>query len=85
MRENQRPVQSSHREQGKIPTSIHLMAYEVYSEVYSPQEALIDMKGRGCRGGFGSGEIIAFLYAHSFPKKEWQQRVDEAFGGIENV
>ena len=53
--------------------------------MYSPQEALIDMEGRGCRGGFGMAELIAFLYAHSFPKKEWSDRVNEVFGGIENV
>ena len=85
MRDNQRPVQSSHREQGKIPTSVHELAYEVYCEVYSPQEALIDMKGRGCRGGFGMIELIAFLYAHSFPKEEWSDRVNETYGGTENI
>ena len=85
MRKDQRPVQSSHREQGKIPTAIHLAAYEVYCEVYSPQPALIDMDGRGCRGGFGMNELIAFLYARPFPKEEWIDRVNEAFGGIENV
>jgi hypothetical protein len=50
--------------------------------VYSPQPALVDLAGRNCRGGFGVGELIAFLYAHSFPKTEWRQRVDEAFKGM---
>lgn len=85
MRKDQRPVQSSNREQGKIPTSVHLLAYEVYCEVDSPQPALIDMEGRGCRGGFGVSEVIALLYARSFPKKEWSDRVNEAYRGIENV
>lgn len=87
MRKDQRPVQSNHRnrEQGKIPKTVHELAYEVYCEVYSPQPALIDMEGRGCRGGFGMGELIAFLYARSFPKEQWVDRVNAAFGGIENV
>src|SRR5581483_9599274 len=33
---------------------------------------------RNCRGGFGVGELVAFLYAHSFPKDEWDKRVREA-------
>lgn len=88
MRDNQRPVQTPrrvHGQQGAITTEMHLRAYEVYCEYFSPQPALIDMEGRGCRGGFGMGELIAFLYARSFPKVEWKQRVDEAFAGIENV
>jgi len=85
MRDDQRPVQTIrawNREQGKIPESIHMMAYEVYCEVHQPQLALIEGH---CRGGFGMGELVAFLYAHSFPKEEWNDRVNEAFGGIENV
>ena len=38
-----------------------------------------------CRGGFSAGELIAFLYARSFPKTEWRARVDEAFKGAENL
>jgi len=53
-----------------------MAAYEVYSYVYGPQPAMIE---GGCRGGFGVGEVLAFLYARSFPRKEWPQRVDEAF------
>lgn len=34
-----------------------------------------------CRGGFGHGELIAYLFARSFPKDEWRQRVDMAFAG----
>lgn len=59
-----------------------LRAYEVYCHVYSPQEALVTGE---CRGGFSSGELVAFLYAHSFPKPEWRARVDEAFRGMENL
>lgn len=38
-----------------------------------------------CRGGFSTGELIAFLYAHSFPKEQWSERVDEAFRGAERI
>jgi hypothetical protein len=59
-----------------------MAAYEVYSHVYGPQEALVT---NGCRGGFSTGELIAFLYARSFPKSEWIARADEAFNGSENL
>jgi hypothetical protein len=32
----------------------------------------------------GVGELVAFLYARSFPEKEWRMRVDEALRGMEN-
>jgi hypothetical protein len=77
------PVQTRlHRGQAKCPQTVTMRAYEVYSKVYGPQEALIT---GGCRGGFSTGELIAFLYAHSFPKEEWSKRVDEAFRGAENI
>jgi hypothetical protein len=58
-----------------------MMAYEVYREVYGPQEALIE---GNCRGGFGVGELIGFLYARNFPKSEWRRRFDEAIDGMES-
>ena len=76
------PVQTVDRKGGKISTAVTLRAYEVYKHVYAPQEAMIT---GGCRGGFSSGELVAFLYAHSFPKDEWQKRVDEAFRGMEHI
>jgi hypothetical protein len=36
-------------------------------------------RAHGCRGGFGLYELIAFLYARSFPKDEWEKRAEEAF------
>jgi hypothetical protein len=39
----------------------------------------------GCRGGFSAGELIGFLYAHSFPKEEWKDRVAEAFRDMEHL
>ncbi|MNU04783.1 hypothetical protein D3C72_2493450 [compost metagenome] len=59
-----------------------MRAYEVYTHVYGAQEAMVT---GGCRGGFGTGELIAFLYAHTFPKNEWSARVDEAFRGMVHV
>jgi hypothetical protein len=67
------------RKGGMAPQSVTLRAYEVYRHVYGAQEAMIT---GGCRGGFGVGELIAFLYAHSFPQAEWRARTDEAFAGM---
>lgn len=62
-----------------VPAAVALRAYEVYCHIYSPQPAMVDLEGRGCRGGFSVGELFAFLYARSFPKEEWNARVQEAF------
>lgn len=64
---------------GRAPQCVTMAAYEVYCHVYAPQEAMIT---GGCRGGFGVGELLAFLYARAFPKTEWRARVDEAFLGL---
>lgn len=80
------PVQTNlrHRHGGaQAPKAVTLKAYEVYSHIHGPQPALIDKEGRGCRGGFGVGELIAFLYASSFPKSEWRDRANEAFKGLD--
>lgn len=77
------PVQMRRTNHAQVTSLVTLRAYEVYCEVYSPQPALVDLAGRGCRGGFSVGELIAFLYARSFPKSEWRARVDEAFKGME--
>lgn len=78
------PVQAntSNHKRGTARVEITQAAYEVYCHVYSPQPALMDLEGRDCRGGFGVGELIAFLYARSFPKSEWKSRVNEAFEGL---
>lgn len=65
----------------RVPDLVALRAYEVYCHVFAPQPAMIDVK-KGCRGGFSVGEIVAFLYARSFPKHEWQQRCQEAQRGM---
>ena len=78
------PVQTHQGRQcrGKITTKVTVAAYEVYCHVYAPQEAM--MKD-GCRGGFSTGELIAFLYAKTFPKEQWKNRVHMAFEGMENL
>lgn len=76
------PVQTKGREQGKCPKAVTMAAYEVYCHVFAPQPAIVN---DGCRGGFGAGELIAFLYARSFPKNEWRKRVDEALCGMRNI
>ena len=80
------PIQTHNvrRESARVPESIYMAAYEVYCHVYAPQEAMIDFES-GCRGGFGTGELVAFLYARPFPKNEWRQRVVEAFHGMKGL
>lgn len=74
------PMQTDRcRPGGQCPQAVTMAAYEVYCQLYGPQEAMVT---GDCRGGFGVGELIAFLYARSFPKSEWRQRVDEAFNGM---
>lgn len=76
------PIQHSpelKRERLTVPQPVYMAAYEVYSHIHSPQEAMI--KGN-CRGGFGIAELAAFLYARAFPKEEWRDRVNEAFDGM---
>jgi len=77
------PVQANWRrergERARMPQVVTLKAYEVYRHVHGDQEALITGE---CRGGFGVGELIAFLYAANFPRSEWSERVREAFRGM---
>jgi hypothetical protein len=73
------PIQTKQTRGACVPVSVSMAAYEVYSHLYGKQEALVT---GGCRGGFSSGEVIAFLYARAFPKSEWRARVDEAFRGM---
>lgn len=70
------------KKQAKAPQVVTLKAYEVYCHLYGEQKALIE---GWCRGGFGAGELITYLYASSFPKSEWRQRVDEAMNGMEGL
>ena len=76
------PVQTADHKGGKISTAVTLRAYEVYRIVHGPQPALIE---GGCRGGFGTGELIAYLYAYGFPRNEWRARIDEALIGMKHI
>ncbi len=76
------PVQTVDHKGGKLRTEVTLRAYEVYCYVYGEQKAIIEGE---CRGGFSTGELIAFLYARSFPKEEWRGRVDEVFRGMIHI
>jgi hypothetical protein len=79
------PIQTHNvgrREAGQLSESVYMAAYEVYCHVHGPQEAMIT---GGCRGGFGVGEIVAFLYARAFPKDQWRERADEAFRNMRGL
>ncbi len=78
------PVQTNRYSHGKgvCPQVVTMRAYEVYCHLYGEQPAMVN---DGCRGGFSAGELIAFLYAHSFPKAEWRVRAEEAFRGAKNL
>lgn len=66
----------------RCPKVVTMKAYEVYCALYGEQKELVT---DGCRGGFGTNELIAFLYAASFPRDEWRARVDEALTGMQGV
>lgn len=76
------PVQNHYRPgiRPQCPQVVTMKAYEVYCALWGEQEALVTGE---CRGGFGVGELIALLYAHSFPKTEWRARFDEAVKGMQ--
>jgi hypothetical protein len=59
------PVQTHHYRQRRAvaPQSVTMRAYEVYCHVYGPQEALVT---GGCKSSFSTGELVGFVYAHSF-------------------
>ena len=76
------PIQLPYRygqQGGRLPKAVTMAAYEVYCHCHGEQEALVT---GNCRGGFHVSEIIAFLYARSFPKSEWEARVLEAERGM---
>lgn len=66
--------------QGTVGEAVYMRAYEVYRYCYGEQKALIEGH---CRGGFGKGELVAFLYASGFPRIEWMDRVHEAMKGMD--
>lgn len=77
----QRPMRHN-PERATCPQVVTLKAYEVYAHIHGKQEAMIT---GFCRGGFSTGELIAFLYAHNFPQNEWKMRANEAFNGMKGL
>ena len=68
---------SIHGSAGHVREEVARRAYDVYGSVHHQSfETLHE------RGGFSAGELIAYLYAHSFPRNEWGKRVREAFHGM---
>lgn len=65
-----------------IRKEVTLRAYEVHKAIYSEHKLLIT---GNCRGGFSTGELICFLYAHTFPEAEWRYRFNEAMEGMVNL
>lgn len=77
------PIQTIRcRDGAVVPQVVSMAAYEVYCQCFGKQEALVT---GNCRGGFGVSELIAFLYAKSFPKNEWDDRVNEALAGMKGL
>jgi len=78
------PVQTRQpiHEGARVNEAVYMAAYAVYCANHGPQPAMIEGH---CRGGFSSGELIAFLYARSFPKAEWRQRENEALNGMRQL
>ena len=77
---SRRGTQSPDRPRAQASTKVTFRAYEVYCKIFGPQKALIT---GDCRGGFGVGELVAFLYARTFPEKEWDARFHEALRGLD--
>jgi hypothetical protein len=59
-----------------IPWEMHLQAYDAYCKRYGKQPALIDLEGRNCRGGFGTGELNDFIPGWREKLTERTQLVD---------
>jgi hypothetical protein len=83
MSDEKHPVQTVDRRRGgKVAAKVTLQAYEVYCALFVAQVALVTGE---CRGGFGTGELIALLYARNFPRNEWRERFHEAVDSMENL
>ena len=75
------PVQTRpYHSDGRLRKEVVLRAYEVYVHCYGEQRAMVE---GGCRGGFSTGEIVAMLYARTFPREEWRNRMEEAYKHME--
>jgi len=61
-----------------LPLGCHLAA------IASPTKTVVASPER-CRSGFSTGELIAFLYARTFPRQEWEQRFNESQRGAKDT
>jgi hypothetical protein len=68
------PVQIHDLRDAQLPAVVTERAFEVYDAIW-PGRTLDDIN---TRGGLGVREVVAFLYARSFPREEWRKRFDEA-------
>lgn len=66
------------RPQATVNEDVAKRAFEVYDHIFNGCQSFEQLHKRG---GFGVGEITAFLYAWPFPRNEWSKRVDEALEG----
>lgn len=63
---------------GEVPEVVARRAFEVYDSRGYNQ----DFETLHARGGFSTRELIAQLYARTFPRDEWRRREDEVAGLI---
>jgi len=62
----------------KIPASVARLAYEVWPYVWTDCPELMLPEEHPRKARLGVYEMIAALYARSFPQDEWHTRFDEA-------
>ena len=78
------PPRARDRERNaRVPAVVTERAYEVYADMYGKTRSLEHICCE--RGGFTAGELIALLYARSFPKEEWRDREHEAVIGMDAI
>ena len=68
------------KQKTRMPQPVAERCYEVYSALYGNRQSLAHLQRRG---GFGAGEVVAFLYARSFPREEWRERANEVLYALE--
>ena len=70
------PVQTPRYRSGTLNSEVTARAYEVYEHLYGGRQTLARLNERG---GLSVGEVIALLYARTYPKEEWRDRESLAF------
>lgn len=72
------PIQCRDHKPGRVSAAVTARAYEVYAHLFGQQQLIADLNSRG---GFGSAEMVALLYARSWPREEWSARFTEGLQG----